>query len=83
MDENWYVLAIAVLGKGIYTIEQAFERYETGKINKRSKMENEDLEDAIKLKKEMTYVELGEIYGRTDTGICHLITKYKESKYGR
>ncbi|MBY6800153.1 hypothetical protein FCV24_12790 [Clostridium botulinum] len=83
MNENWYVLAVAVLRKEVYTIEQAFECYEAGKINKRAKMKNEDLEDAIKLKKQMTYVELGKIYGRTDTGICHLITKYKEGKYDR
>lgn len=81
MNENWYVLAVAVLCKEVYTIEQAFECYETGKINKRARMSKQDLEDAIKLKKEMTYKELGKIYGRSDSGICHLMTKYKECKY--
>ncbi|NFQ84150.1 hypothetical protein FDG04_02230 [Clostridium sporogenes] len=81
MNENWCALCIAILNPQAATVEKAFELFEKGKLNKRARMLKKDLEDAIKLKKEMTYAELGKIYGRTDSGICHLMTKYKEGKY--
>ncbi|MCW6088856.1 hypothetical protein [Clostridium sporogenes] len=83
MNENWCTLCIAILNPKAATVEKAFELFEKGKINKRARMLKEDLEDAIKLKSIMTYLELGEIYGRTASGIYHLMTKYKEVKYDK
>ena len=61
MNENWCALCIAILNPQAATVEKAFELFEKGKINKRSRMSKKDIEDAIKLKEEMTYVELGQI----------------------
>lgn len=79
MNENWYVLAVAVLNEKVHTIEQAFETYDKGKFIKRKLKSKEDLEDMLKLRKTMTLKEIAEIYGSTESSVCHLIKKYERS----
>lgn len=79
MTENWCALCIAILNPKAATVEKAFEILNTGKVNIYSKISNADLEDMVKLKKEMTYKQLSQIYGRSDSGLCHVIKNYKKA----
>lgn len=78
MNENWYVLAVAILTEKSRTVEQAFELYEKGKVRRGIKRPKEDIEDMLKLRNKLTIRELAEIYGTSRGGISGLISKYKK-----
>ncbi|MCS4471134.1 hypothetical protein JQ038_10245 [Clostridium botulinum] len=79
MLENWYALAVAII-KNI-TIEEAFELYEYGKINKRKKITKDEAEEIFNLRKEFTPGQIGEMLNKSNSSICHIVTKYKEGLY--
>ncbi|MBO0561556.1 hypothetical protein EXQ37_18350 [Clostridium botulinum] len=79
MLENWYALAVAIIKNT--TIEEAFELYEYGKINKRKKITKAEAEEIYNLRKIYTPKELGELLNKSDSSICHIVTKYKEGLY--
>ena len=79
MLENWYVLAVSIL-KNI-TVEEAFELYEYGKINKRKKITKKEAEEIYNLRKIFTPKEVGRSLNKSDSSICHIVTKYKEGLY--
>ncbi|EHN16547.1 hypothetical protein IYC_03114, partial [Clostridium sporogenes PA 3679] len=49
MLENWYALAVAIMKE--ITVEEAFELYENGFINKRKKITKAEAEEIYNLRK--------------------------------
>ncbi|NFF77550.1 hypothetical protein FDG33_09265 [Clostridium sporogenes] len=80
MLENWYALAVAIMKE--ITVEEAFELYENGFINKRKKITKAEAEEIYNLRKIYTPKELGELLNKSNSSICHIVTKYKEGLYG-
>ncbi|KOY64173.1 hypothetical protein [Clostridium sporogenes] len=80
MLENWYALAVAIMKE--ITVEEAFELYENGFINKRKKITKAEAEEIYNLRKIYTPKELGELLNKSDSSICHIVTKYREGLYG-
>ncbi|CAM2843984.1 hypothetical protein [Clostridium sporogenes] len=80
MLENWYALAVAIMKE--ITVEEAFELYENGFINKRKKITKAEAEEIYNLRKIYTPKELGKLLNKSDSSICHIVTKYKEGLYG-
>ncbi|ENK0837082.1 hypothetical protein AB2Z22_000388 [Clostridium botulinum] len=80
MLENWYALAVAIMKE--ITVEEAFELYENGFINKRKKITKPEAEEIYNLRKIYTPKELGRILNKSDSSICHIVTKYREGLYG-
>ncbi|MBO0575137.1 hypothetical protein EXQ42_09675 [Clostridium botulinum] len=79
MLENWYALAVAIMKE--ITVEEAFELYENGFINKRKKITKKEAEEIYNLRKIFTPKEVGRILNKSDSSICHIVTKYKEGLY--
>ncbi|NFH33593.1 hypothetical protein FDC49_18365 [Clostridium sporogenes] len=80
MLENWYALAVAIMKE--ITVEEAFELYENGFINKRKKITKAEAEEIYNLRKIYTPKELGKLLNKSDSSICHIVTKYREGLYG-
>jgi hypothetical protein len=78
--ENWYALAVAIMKE--ITVEEAFELYENGFINKRKKITKAEAEEIYNLRKIYTPKELGKLLNKSDSSICHIVTKYREGLYG-
>nr|DAK04232.1 MAG TPA: helix-turn-helix domain protein [Caudoviricetes sp.] len=64
------------------TVEEAFELYENGFINKRKKITKAEAEEIYNLRKIYTPKELGKLLNKSDSSICHIVTKYREGLYG-
>lgn len=71
MDENWYVFCIAIFNN--LSVEQAFNVWEE-KPN-RKWITKDDVKDMTKLKYEMTYKAIGEIYGLTESAAYRRINR--------
>lgn len=80
MLENWYALAVAIMKE--ITVEEAFELYENGFINKRKKITKTEAEEIFNLRKEFTAGQIGEMLNKSNSSICHIVTKYREGLYG-
>lgn len=80
MLENWYALAVAIMKE--ITVEEAFELYENGFINKRKKITKAEAEEIYNLRKIYMPKELGKLLNKSDSSICHIVTKYREGLYG-
>lgn len=82
MNENWCTLAIAVFYERPCTIEQAFELYNYGKISKsRPKPKpKEDVEDMIKLRKNLTLQEVADIYCIDKSTVYRILRNFKNKK---
>lgn len=80
MLENWYALAVAIMKE--ITVEEAFELYENGFINKRKKITKTEAEEIFNLRKEFTAGQIGEMLNKSNNSICHIVTKYREGLYG-
>jgi hypothetical protein len=78
--ENWYALAVAIMKE--ITVEEAFELYENGFINKRKKITKTEAEEIFNLRKEFTAGQIGEMLNKSNSSICHIVTKYREGLYG-
>lgn len=74
MNENWYVLLIAILKNT--TVEQSFKLYKTG--DKIYHLTEEDIRDIIKLKGEMSQRELAVVYNVSQSTIAHRIIKFRK-----
>lgn len=82
MKENFYALLICIL-KPDYTIDKSLQVM----IDELFKKENTtirkpDIEDMIRLKREMTYKEIGEIYGLSKQAVYRRIKRFKRFKEG-
>lgn len=78
MNENWYVLYIAI--ELNVAVEQAFILFKEGK--KRRWISKDDELDMIKMKEQgLTYPEIGEIYGITGSCVCHRVRKNEKLKF--
>ncbi|MDI3534799.1 MAG: hypothetical protein PWQ82_1164 [Thermosediminibacterales bacterium] len=74
MIYNYYALMVAIFRK--CTPEQAFELLENGKL-KRMKLNNDDIAYMVELKKELTYKEIGEMYGLSPDAVHNRIRRFK------
>jgi DNA invertase Pin-like site-specific DNA recombinase len=83
MNDNWCALCVAILCN--LTIEQAFDRLENYRT-KRSRTYNcliteEDTQDMVIMRKSnMTYREIGQIYGLNDATVYRRIKRHLEEK---
>lgn len=80
MNENWCALCVSIL-KNV-TPEQAFQylEEEPRNIKYNSTLTELDILDMIELKKECTYVELGQMYGISANAVFRRIKRYYENK---
>ena len=79
MKENFYALLICIL-KPDYTIDKSLQIMIDGLFKKENTTINKsDIEDMIRLKQEMTYEEIGEIYGLSKQAVYRRIKRYKEA----
>lgn len=83
MNDNWYALVIAILFK--QPPEAAFQILEDGVKNKGySPLTELDTLDMIKFRGEgITYKEISEMYGITESAACKRIMYYKKHKKNR
>lgn len=76
---NIAAMYIAILREDIATPEQAFAVISNTSAIKAIK--DEDVKDMIAMKKQgLTYKQIAEIYGSTDSNIHHRIKRYKGKK---
>lgn len=83
MEENWYALIIAILLK--QPPETSFQILEDGKKNRgKTSLSDNDTLDMIQYRKEnLTYREIGEMYGLKDYVVYKRIKYYNEHKKNR
>jgi DNA-directed RNA polymerase specialized sigma24 family protein len=83
MQDNWYALVIAILFK--QPPETAFQILEEGERNMNySKLTELDTLDMIKFREEgITYREIGEMYGISESAAYKRIMYYKKHKKNR
>lgn len=76
MKENYYALLICILLP--VTIEKSFDLME-GRITKKrnTAITRNDVKDMIQMKQNMTYDEIGEIYGISKQAVYRRIKRYK------
>ncbi|MCF6466383.1 helix-turn-helix domain-containing protein [Clostridium sp. Cult2] len=76
---NIAAMYIAILREDIATPEQAFAVVSDSSVVKATT--DEDVLDMIVMKNQgLTYKQIAEIYGSTDSNIYHRIKRYKEKK---
>ena len=79
MKENFYALLICIL-RPDYTIDMSLQVMVDGLFKKENTtIAKTDIEDMIRLKQEMTYEEIGEIYGLSKQAVYRRIKRYKEA----
>ncbi|HBI73633.1 MAG TPA: hypothetical protein DEG06_05115 [Lachnospiraceae bacterium] len=79
MKENFYALLICIL-KPDYTIDMSLQVMIDGLFKKENTtIRKPDIEDMIRLKREMTYKEIGEIYGLSKQAVYRRIKRFKEA----
>lgn len=78
MKENYYALLVCILRP--VTIEKSFDLLD-GKITKKNNtsISKKDIEDMIRMKQDMTYDELGDMYGISKQAVYRRIKRYKEA----
>ena len=76
MDEVWYAFLISIVCNVIPEVAIDMAASGTKKDNNKF-ITNSDIEDMIKLKKELTYKELGEIYCMNKDAVYSRIGHYK------
>jgi hypothetical protein len=82
MEDGWIALGIAILSKDYLTPEMALESCYTGDIPKYNWLiSKKDVEDMMKMRGEkITYAKIGEMYGISDSTVCHRITSFKKER---
>lgn len=86
-DDNVCVLLLAILSEKEITVEEAFEIYERGSLNKKSKQKtlkykttltDDDIKDMIILKEKRGYSlsEIGKIYNMNKQAVHKRIKRY-------
>lgn len=79
MNENWCALCIAIILKT--PPETAFQILDIGQRNRKSVLDFDDTRYMIKLKSEgLTYKQIGDMYGISDTAVCKRMSYYKKVK---
>lgn len=81
--ECYYALTLSILSIDYITPEAAFENLAQGRVpSKRARykrmLTDADITDMIKLKSKMTYAQVGELFGISGSGVCHLISNWKQ-----
>ena len=80
MKENYYALLICIM-KPSCTIDVSLQIMMDGLFRKENTtIDRPDIEDMIRLKKRMTYEEIGELYGLSKQAVYRRIKRYKEAK---
>jgi len=78
MKENFYALLICIL-KPDYTIDKSLQVMVDGLFKKENTtIRKPDIEDMIRLKQEMTYEEIGKLYGLSKQAVYRRIKRFKE-----
>ena len=84
MEECWYALALSLLATDYYTPEMAFQRLDKGadtrKRNYNDTLTDADFEDMLKLKKDLTFKDLADIYGVETTCLFKRIKNFEKNK---
>lgn len=83
MEDNWCAFCVAILCN--LTIEQAFDRIENFRGKKSRNYNNliteEDSHDMVKMRQSnMTYREIGQMYGLSDVAVYRRIKRFMEEK---
>ena len=79
MKENFYALLICIL-KPSCTIDVSLQIMMDGVFKKENTtIDKPDIEDMIRMKQEMTYEEIGEIYGLSKQAVYRRIKRFKEA----
>lgn len=76
MDENWGSFCLAILTN--CTVEQAFARWE-GINDYNNSITQDDVKDMMQMRKSMTYRQIGEIYGISDSAVYKRLKRFKEA----
>jgi hypothetical protein len=64
MNEGVMALTVAILAPQLLSPEQCFERlFTSNRVMKRQKVSDDIVEDMARMKKTMTYKQIGEVYG--------------------
>ena len=80
MKENFYALLICIL-KPDYTIDMSLQIMVDGLFKKENTtLTKPDIEDMILLKQEMTYEEIGKLYGLSKQAVYRRIKRFKEAR---
>ena len=81
MNECWYAFALALLCHTHLTPERAFEQLDIGRKPKKAyqskAITDADVADMVKMKKTMTYKQIGQIYGMKADAVYSRIRRYK------
>ncbi len=83
MNEFWGALAVAIMSQQYLTPEQAFDRLEIGVPKQlpkricRRDLTSQDSADMVKLKTNMTYQQIGDVYGLKADAVYNRIRRFK------
>lgn len=81
MNECWCALALAVLSPIYCTREMAFVNLDRGKILKTNiVLTDADFEDMLKLKKDLRYQDIADIYGGECSALFKRIKNYEKRR---
>ena len=81
MEEGWRAFALSLLSPNYCTVEMAFFNLDRGWIGRNNLvLTDADFEDMFRLKSDITYKELAEIYGSEESAIFRRMKKFKKER---